>query len=93
MLPSERDLSGLRLRVSADGRRLDVRDRGSVVATVDTRSFHVSEPSAAAATVSPRRPITRSTDAGGSPWAALVLVAAGLSALAVVVARRRVHPG
>ena len=44
MLAPGSDLSYVRLRVSADGRRLLVRDGGELVATVDTRSFAVSEP-------------------------------------------------
>jgi len=98
MLPAQGDFSRVRLRVSPDGRRVDVRDGGRLVATVDARTFHVSDPTAAVTTAAapapPRRGTTRSADAGGFPWAALALVAAaaGLSALAVAIARRRVIP-
>lgn len=87
MLPPQGDVSGVRLHVSPDGRRVDVRDRDALVATVDARTFHVSEPAVAARA----RPIAQSVHAGGFPWAALALVAAaaGLSAAAAVIARRR----
>jgi hypothetical protein len=99
MLPPEGDLSGVQLRVSRDGRRVDVRDGRGLVATVDARTFHVSEPNAAATTgvaapVPPRRDIAQSADAGGFPWAVLALAAAAAAAaagLAVVIARRRVR--
>lgn len=98
MLPPQSDLARVRLGMSPDGRRVDVQDGGRQVATVDARTFHVSDwtaaPTTAAAPVPPRRDDAQTADAGGFPWAALALVAAaaGLSALAVAIARRRVIP-
>ena len=59
MLPPEADLSAVRLRVSRDGRRIDVREAGTLVATFDARTFAVSEPGAPAATAACR---ARGTD-------------------------------
>ena len=94
MLPPGGDFTGVRLRVSQDGRRVDVRDGSALVATVDARTFHVSEPGAAAAPVPPRRAAAESPDSGGIPWLELALVAAavGLPALAGLIARRRWAP-
>jgi hypothetical protein len=96
MLPSDSDLSGARLGVSADGRRIHVRDGRSLVATVDARTFAVSAPGAAtasrpSATPAPRHVIAPPPDAAGFPWPALLLVggSAALCTLAVVLARRR----
>jgi hypothetical protein len=96
MLPSNSDLSGVRLNVSADGQRIRVRDRGSLVATVDTRTFAVTEPGAAtaspsSATTEPEHTIAPPADDGGFPWPALLLVGglAGLCGSAVAIARRR----
>lgn len=83
MLPPQRDLSLVSLTVSADGRRIDVRDAGEHVATVDARTAKVSEPGAAHVAPPPSPP-----DAGGFPWAVLPVVA-GLFALAVRLVRRR----
>ena len=89
MLPPAGDLSGVRLLVSPDGRRVDVRDGGSPVAVVDARTFRVSEPVAAAPK---RRAAARSDDGGGLPWWAPALAAAaaaGLAVLALACARAR----
>ena len=97
MLPAEGDLSGLRLKLSADGARLAVRDGGELVASVDTRTFAVSEPGqhaaehpAAAASAHRSVPATSSDD-GGVPWPALLLacVAAAGALAAVLLLRRR----
>jgi hypothetical protein len=55
MFPPDSDLTAVRLRLSADGRRIGVRDGGDLVATVDTRTFVVSEPAAPAARPRPPR--------------------------------------
>jgi hypothetical protein len=96
MLAPESDLSGVRLGVSADGRRIHVLDGGGLVATVDARTFAVSEPGAAtasqpSATIDPRHAIAPPADDAGFPWPALLLVGglAGLGTFAVVTARRR----
>jgi hypothetical protein len=96
MLASDSDLSGVRLSVTVDGRRIHVRDGGRLVATVDTRTFAASEPGAAtasrpSATTEPRQAIESPADDGGFPWPALLLVGglAGLCTFAVVIARRR----
>jgi hypothetical protein len=94
MLPPDGDLSGIRLAVSPDGRRVAVRDRDRVVATVDARTFAVSEPGAPAARPSApapeRRPAAPPPDDGGFPWLALLLVggAVGVAAAALVLVRR-----
>ena len=69
MLPPNGDLSPIRMDLSGDGRRLRVRNAGSLVATVDTRTFAVQEPAAAP----PRRAIAQAGDGGGFPWLWLVL--------------------
>ena len=95
MLPAESDLSGVRLRVSPDGRRVSVRDGGRLVATVDARTFAVGESGSAATDpttpATARRAPASPPDGGGFPWLALLLAggAAGLGAVAVVLARRR----
>jgi hypothetical protein len=96
MLAPQDDLSRVRLILSPDGRRLDVRDGGRPVATVDTRTFAVSEPgeSAPAATREPaaRRDAVAPSDGGGGdvPWLELLLAAAAaLSVAALALARRR----
>ena len=96
MLPADGDLSGLRLRLSTDGARLAVRDGGELVASVNTRTFAVSEPGQpaterpAAATSAHRAVPAASSDDGGFPWPALLLAcAAAGGALAAVSARRR----
>jgi hypothetical protein len=93
MLPPDSDLSGVRLRVSPDGKRVSVRDGATPVATVDARTFAVGEPGPAA-TRSERRAThgaAQSADAGGFPWLALLLAGAvgGLGATVVLIARRR----
>jgi hypothetical protein len=95
MLASDSDLSGVRLSVTADGRGIHVRDGGRLVATVDARTFAVSESSAPtasrpSATTEPRHSIAPPADDDGFPWPALLLVGglAGLCAFAVVIARR-----
>ena len=88
MLPAGSDLSRVRLTVNAKARRIDVRDNGNLVATIETRTFAVSEPGAPAA---PRPDTPPATDDGGLPWPAL-LIAGGLAAVcavALLIARRR----
>jgi hypothetical protein len=77
-IPAQGDLAGYRLKLSADGRRLDVRRLGNLVATVDTPTVVVSESGGAPA------------DGGGFPWWVL-LPAAGLCALAASTVVRRMH--
>lgn len=95
-LPPGTDLSGFRLDLSADGRRVRVLSAGSVVSTVNARTGALSERGAAtaaqqAALDTPRRPVAQSSDDAGFPWLPLTLVAglAGLGTLAVAIARRR----
>ena len=87
MLPPQGDLSLVSLTVTADGRRIDVRDAGEHVATVDARTAKVSEPGAAHVTPPPPPP-----DAGGFPWAVLP-VAGGVFVLALWLVRRRAGLG
>ena len=86
MLSSDSDLSAVRLRVSRDGRRLSVRDSGSLVATVNTRTFAVREPGAKsegdpssqlAARTAAVAPVD---DDDGFPWLVVILVG-GLAAV------------
>jgi hypothetical protein len=87
MLPPESDLGGVRLRVSPDGRRVDVRATDRLVATVDARTFAVRQPGDPAP--APRAAVTPpADDGGGFPWAVL-LPAAAAAAVALVMARRR----
>jgi hypothetical protein len=95
MLPAESDLSGVRLRVSADGRRVHVRDGGSLVATVDARTFAVGEPGTGAAgappaPAAPRQAIAQPDD-GGFPWRTLLIVGGltGVCTGGVAIVRRR----
>jgi hypothetical protein len=83
MLPSGSDLSGVRLRLSADGERLYVLDRGHRVATVDARPSLVPERRAAA--------VPPADAGGGFPWETVLLAVgvAGLAGAAVRFARRR----
>jgi hypothetical protein len=89
------DLSGVRLSTAADGRRIDVRDAGRLVASVDARTFAVSAPGlpAGARPAATRRPSPASSGGGGLPWLTLLLAGAGAaSALAaLLIARRRDH--
>jgi hypothetical protein len=87
MLPAESDLSRVRLAISADAPRVEVRDSGNLVATVDARTFAVSEPGAPAA---PRPDLAPTTHDGGVPWPALLIGGlAAVCAVAVLIARRR----
>lgn len=91
MLPTDSDLSGVSLRVN--DRRLEVHDHGELVATVDARTFVVTEPGAPPPPA-PQRPASAPpADTGGFPWPALVLVfagaVAGLGAMALVRRRGR----
>jgi len=97
MIPAQGDLAGYRLSLSADGRRLDVRRLGNVVATVDTRTFAVSEPGASS--TSHREPAPAparhrssgtSADGGGFSWWVL-LPAAGLCVLVARSVAGRAH--
>src|SRR3954447_24416966 len=56
MVPPQGELSGLRLRVGAAGRRVLVRDRGRLVAVVDAHTLAVSPSAAAAAEPRPTPP-------------------------------------
>jgi hypothetical protein len=94
MLAPDSDLSGYRLHVSSDGTRIDVRaPHRSLVATVDTRSFAVSEPGGLPEPAAPaaRRPSTQPPYDNGFPWLAVFLVAGlgGAGALAVAIVRHR----
>jgi hypothetical protein len=98
MLAPQEDLSRVRLRLSPDGRRLDVRDGSELVASVDARTFAVSEPGEAAPAAT-REPATRRDavappggDDSGVPWPALLLAAAVLVGAAGLVTLRRRRP-
>jgi hypothetical protein len=90
MLAPQSDLSGVVLRVSGDGGRIFVREHGEVVATVDARTFKVSEggESAAAAAPAPVRPAPADDSGGGVPWAPIAVAFVALVALGLVAARR-----
>jgi len=95
MLPPDRDVSAVRLRVSPGGQHVSVDDGGTLVATVDAHTFAVSEPGATAArpagSAAPGGALRPPADGDGFPWVALVILggAAGLCAGAVVLTRRR----
>lgn len=85
-LPPDTDLSGFRLELRPDGRRVRVLDRGSVVSTVDARAGALAERAAAPRT--PARPHTPTppSDEAGFPWLPLVL-GAGLVGLGLLAVR------
>jgi hypothetical protein len=91
MLPPESDLSGVRLRLSADAQRIHVRSGGSLVATVDARTFAVSEPGTAAANPPAARHVVAASDDAGLPWRTLLIVGglAGVCTAGLLIARRR----
>ena len=99
MLPTQGDLSGFRLALSADGGELRVRDAGELVALVDTRTFAAREPGEAPPSRSgPQRedrpaPAPAGGD-NGFPWFGIPAIAfvAGVCALAVAIVRRRPWP-
>jgi hypothetical protein len=83
------DLSRIRLRVTAGGDRISVRDHGRLAATVDARTFAVAAPGDDASAPRPDEPARNAAPAaeqGVSPGRVLVLalgvVACGLVALA-----------
>jgi hypothetical protein len=80
-LSPQSDLSRVRLRLSPDERRVEVRDHGRLVASVDAR---------------PRLPVERKTvaarDTGNGVAWLLVIVGAAAAALVAVGARRAVRP-
>jgi hypothetical protein len=80
-LAADSGLSGFRLELSADGRRVRVLSEGNVVSTVDARTGALSERATAGTT-------RAAAEEAGFPWVAL-LPLAGLGTLAVAVARRR----
>jgi hypothetical protein len=89
-LPPDTDLSGFRLDLSPDGRRVRVLDHGAVVSTVDARAGALGE-RAAVSISQPEAPdaaptAAQSADAGGFPWLLLAL-GAGLGGLALLAAR------
>ena len=81
-IPPDSGLSGYRLDLSADERRVRVLSGGSVVSTVDARTGALSERAASREAEAP------APDEAGLPWLPLSLVA-GLGTLTVAVARRR----
>jgi hypothetical protein len=87
MLPTDSDLTTVHLRLNADESRIDVRDRGSHVTTVDTRTFAVGDrPATAPAAAAPPQ------DDGHFPWPLLALVLAGVAvAGGLYTARRQGH--
>jgi hypothetical protein len=92
MLPAESDLSTVRLRMSGDGRHLLVRDRGELVATVDRRTFAVTEPGHELAPLPASAPAPEPAGSGGGdglPWLLVVLPVACLAVFAVAFGLRR----
>jgi hypothetical protein len=99
MLGPVDDVSPVVMRLTADGRRLRVRNAGDLVATVNTRTFAVTEPGEPAtnpvsaepepAATPPRRASAQpADDGGGFPWL-LLLPAAGIGGLVLVIRRPR----
>jgi hypothetical protein len=89
MLPRNSDLSGVQLAVSPGGARVEVRDNGDLIATVDARTFAVNEPG--------REPVATpapTTSHGDSfPWPALLIGTVLAGGCAVRLARRRATVG
>jgi len=92
MLPPVDDVSLIEMSLSKDGGRLRVRNAGTVVAIVDTRTFAVREPgepvSTEPAAAAPRRAIAQAGDGGGFPWLVLPLAAAA-GGLVLLIRRPR----
>jgi hypothetical protein len=90
-LPPGTDLSGFRLDLSPDGRRVRVLSAGSLVSSVDARTGALGERAAASASAAPRRAAAQKPDEAGFPWLPPMLVTglAGLGALGVAIFRRR----
>jgi hypothetical protein len=85
---SSRKLFRMTLDPSPDGSALTVTDpKEGPVAIVDTKSFDVTQPAAAAPTDS------GSGDSGAAPWLAIGLGALGLAAMSLAVLRRRRRAG
>jgi hypothetical protein len=89
-LPPDTDLSGFRLELSPNGRRVRVLDHGAVVSTVDARAGALGE-RAAVSISQPAAPdaahaAAQSAGARGFPWL-LLAVGAGLGGLALLAAR------
>ena len=88
------NLSVIRLAVLGGGATLRIDNGGTPVASVDTRSFVVSRPAAAAQPRprTPARPVATSDD-GAVPWVlgALALALGGVAGL-VAMGRRRSRP-
>jgi hypothetical protein len=91
MFPPTGDLSAVRLSVTRDGRRVRVRDYGNLVATIDTRTFAVSEPGVPTepAAAAPRRAIAQTADGGGFPWLVVLAATGGLGGLLLLIRRPR----
>jgi hypothetical protein len=94
MLPPDADLSNLGLTIGPHGRHVSVRDGGRLVATVDTRTFAVTEPGETPAPAAP--PAPRPADdppaaTTGPDWSMLGIAGAiaALAALAIAAARSR----
>jgi len=85
MLPADGDLSGVALALSPGGARLEVRDAGDLVATVDTRTFAVGEPGRERAA----KPAPTAAGGDGFPWAPLLVGAVVAGGCALLLARRR----
>jgi hypothetical protein len=96
MLPPESDLSGYKLRLSPDGSRVRLRDAvGSLVATVDARTFAVSAPSEPRTepATGARRASTQPGDGAGFPWLFAILLAALVAAATLAATRWRQDAG
>jgi hypothetical protein len=94
MLNSTEDFSGIRLRLSADGRTIRVVDGNGALAIVDARTFAVRQPGEPAVEPKPEKPAKSrageepTSQSAGFPWPAL-LAAGLLGAIGVAVVRRR----
>jgi hypothetical protein len=77
----------LRLAGAAGGRRLDVRGRRGLLATVDTTTFRVRAATARRATAA-----APASDGSGTPWPALVAAAVLAAALLALRTGRRRRP-
>ncbi len=72
----------LRLALADSGRRIDIRAKGALVASVDTKTFRVRDSAAA-------RPVAASRAADGRPGLLWPLLGAGLLGIALLLGLRR----
>ena len=91
MLPAQSDLSNVTLRMSGDGRTLNVRDGGEGIARVDTRTFAVrgpDEPAPVSATKPAAAVVAPPGEGGGFPWLLVAIGGVVVAGSALVLVQR-----